>query len=73
MKWDFVCTYPPPEILIVFNVFTFISFSIAEHPRYSPSLKLLSRRVLMTAAVCTDEVLSGINPPSQWGLNPREQ
>ena len=32
--------------------------------------KLLSRRVLRIAAVCTDEVLSWINPPSQSGIEP---
>ena len=32
--------------------------------------KLLSRRVLRISAVCTDEVLSGINPPSQSGIEP---
>ena len=59
-----------PRVLtfVVFN-FSHISFFFRA-PTLQSLPKLLSRRVLRIAAVCTDEVLSGINPPSQSGIEP---
>ena len=54
-----------------FSMFVFhLSFLIAEHPTLQSLPKLLSRRVLRITAAGTDELLSGINPPSQSGIEP---
>ena len=63
-----------PRVLtfVVFN-FSHLSFCFFRAPTLQSLPKLLSRRVLRIAAVCTDEVLSGINPPSQSGIEPEKR
>jgi len=67
--------YPPPKTPrgLTFAVFN-VCFSPLISHRRAPTLqslpKLLSRRVLRITAAGTDELLSGINPPSQSGIEP---